>query len=1303
MASKIYPVIEPLEGRIAPAFAAVIDLSGLNGNDGFKINPEGPRDPGLNLSDVGDLNGDGYDDIVLGDPGVASGKAYVVFGKAGGFPASLDRSALNGLNGFTINAEKGVNGVGFAAHSPGDLNGDGVDDLLLTALGDTAGHEPYFGISYVLFGKTGGFSPNVELTALKASEGFQIRGLTDGAVTGIGVTGAADVNGDHFQDLLIGGSELVNGKSLGTSYVVFGSANGFSPQINLSALNGANGFKISGSNTGESLSSPVAGGDINGDGFEDLLISSTSADYMGSVYVVFGKPTGFAAQLDASSLNGGAGFKIRGETRSGSFGVGAPRVVSSARDMNGDGFDDIVIGAPSSQFNGNFSGAAYVVFGKAGPFPASFNVEGLNGSNGFKMYGAKQGDFFGLQVSNADDVNGDGFDDVLIGGRSLNAAGKLSGTGYVIFGKKTPFPALFDISALNGNNGFRLNGVLVSDFTGVTFSGAGDMNGDGLGDLVLSENGSFFKGDIGAAYVVFGKAAPTLTISDAVVLEGDIRSVGLTFTATLSEALTVPLTVGYGTLDGTAQVGSDFFGVAGHSFTFAPGQVSKAVVIDVTGDLKHEAEETFRLVLSNPSYVIVADGVGVGTIQDNDAAPLLSISNPSQFEGRDGKQNVDFTLTLSSIAGVPVEVHYTTANGTATAGSDYIPLASSTVIFAPGETSKTISVEILGDTVSEDFETFSLVLSDPLHAALVSATGTATILNDDTVVHIGDTGNHLEGNSGVTQFVIPLTLDKPSALPVELAYFAASGTAQILSDYNRANERVTFQPGETTKPIIVEVLGDTVVEESETFVLQIFNLFNATTDAENREITILNDDALIHVSDAAQSEGHSNTNTLNFTVSLATASALPVTVTYDTLDGTAKAGRDYSGIGSGTLTFAPGETSKTVMVGLLGDKRFEANETMSLVLSGPINATLGDDLAVGTINNDDVKLLGRHHAVFVDADGEIVNISVNKGRLTVEDFTLIGAGSGSQLASVDFGGKEKFANANLRIAADYRLGGDGIVNVGYIDAAGIDFGRVRIDGDLGRIDAGDSATPHRGLGSLKAGSMGQSGVTTQGPEGSLQSNIEGRLGKLKIADGMMNADLFVSGDIGSVSIKAYMSGGSIQSHGKIGSLRIAHELTSSDSSSPVTISALGGSGRGKTIGSIHIGGTVDHAEILAGYNRMHTPINADASIGRLFVGGSWFASNLVAGVTAGADGVFGTGDDASISKDTPIVSKIASVVIKGDARGTDGGSDHFGFVSEQIRAFRLSGRREALHAGPGNDLAGLRLGLTNDLTAREVV
>jgi FG-GAP-like repeat/FG-GAP repeat len=195
------------------------------------------------------------------------------------------------------------------------------------------------------------FPANIDLSSLNGSTGFKLIGVAS-TFSGRSVASAGDVNGDGF-------AEVIVGTSAGASYVVFGQASGFAANINLSSLDGSTGFSLSGA--GFSVNSA---GDVNGDGFADLIVGDS-----GVSYVVFGHASGFAANIALASLDGSTGFRLSG----------AGTAVASAGDVNGDGFADLIVGA---------LGAQYVVFGKASGFAANIDVSALDGITGFTLSGA---------------------------------------------------------------------------------------------------------------------------------------------------------------------------------------------------------------------------------------------------------------------------------------------------------------------------------------------------------------------------------------------------------------------------------------------------------------------------------------------------------------------------------------------------------------------------------------------------------------------------------------------------------------------------------------------------------------------------------------------------------------------------------------------------------------------------------------------------------------------------------------------------------------------------------------------------
>ena len=346
------------------------------------------------------------------------------------------------------------------------------------------------------------------------------------------------------------------------------------------------------------------------------------------------------------------------------------------------------------------------------------------------------------------------------------------------------------------------------------------------------------------------------------------------------------------------------------------------------------------------SYVVL----GQGTLP----ATAISISDVSVTEGNTGTANAVFTVSLSAVSAVPVTVTYATANGTAISG-DYTTITATQLTFAPGETSKTISVVFAGDTGFELDDTFFVNITKPGNARLGDAQGVGTILNDDAVpvLSIGD-GSVTEGNSGTKFAALVVSLSAVAGVPVTVTYATANGTAGA-ADYNaRPSTVLTFAPGETSKTITVGVQGDTVFEFDDTFFINLSNPGNATLSDAQGVGTILNDDAApaISIGDVSVTEGNTGTVDAVFTVSLSAAAGVPVSVTYATANGMAIGG-DYTAITATLLTFAPGEKTKTISVAVLGDVLFEYDDTFFVNLSGSMNATIGDAQGVATIINDD--------------------------------------------------------------------------------------------------------------------------------------------------------------------------------------------------------------------------------------------------------------------------------------------------------------------------------------------------------------
>ena len=294
-----------------------------------------------------------------------------------------------------------------------------------------------------------------------------------------------------------------------------------------------------------------------------------------------------------------------------------------------------------------------------------------------------------------------------------------------------------------------------------------------------------------------------------------------------------------------------------------------------------------------------------------------------------------------------------------TAGTDYTALAGGTLTFEAGDTSKTVTVTVTGDTLDEPNETVAVKLSGATNASISTAAGTGTITDDDDPPELSiDSPSVAEGDSGSVNLTYTVSLDAESGKQVTVGYAEGTGgTAAMGTDYTAlASGTLTFAAGETSKTVTVSVTGDTTDEPDETVVVKLSGAANASIGTATGTGTITDDDGepSLSIDSPSVAEGDSGSTNLTFTVALSPASGQQVTVGYaEGTGGTATAGTDYTALASGTLTFEAGDTSKTVTVTVTGDTLDEPNETVAVKLSGAANASIGTGTGTGTITDDD--------------------------------------------------------------------------------------------------------------------------------------------------------------------------------------------------------------------------------------------------------------------------------------------------------------------------------------------------------------
>ena len=516
---------------LSEPFPPVIDLTTLDGVTGFRLDGARPGDrSGFSVSGAADINGDGIGDLIIGAPFAdlpsreSAGMVYLVFGRdrssGGAFPAVFDLASVDGTNGLRLHGADRFDQCGWSVASAGDLNGDGIGDALFGAWRADAYGSNDAGKTYVLFGRNtataGGFPAELELFLLSGDTGMHLLGVSPLDQSGRCVAPAGDVNGDGMDDILIGGRRVeysYRDPIPGPSYVIFGrdaASGGLPSTLRLSDLDGTTGFRFDGIQRRYAYGdrSVNSAGDVNGDGVDDAIFGACGAGPggrfdAGSSYVVFGRGTpgggGFPARLGPSDLDGMNGFQLDGVEPSDYSGTS----VSSAGDINGDGVDDILVGA----IEAGDEGRCYVVFGRdhatGGSFPAVLDLSDLDGVSGFRIDGPDG--LTGWSVALAGDVNDDGMDDIIIG----SPGGE--GSAFVVFGRDAVtggrFPAILPLAELDGSTGFRLNGMGGPGSIGSAVASAGDVNGDGVQDIIIGSSSAnpYGRGGAGSTYVVFGR------------------------------------------------------------------------------------------------------------------------------------------------------------------------------------------------------------------------------------------------------------------------------------------------------------------------------------------------------------------------------------------------------------------------------------------------------------------------------------------------------------------------------------------------------------------------------------------------------------------------------------------------------------------------------------------------------------------------------------------------------------------------------------------------------------------------------
>jgi len=596
-----------------------------------------------------------------GQGGTAQGIVAVNVVSSYGLGGVAAASALLAAQpGFTLIGEGEGDFAGVWVARAGDVNGDGIDDLIVGAsLNDNAGGM-VAGASYVIFGGQAALTGSVSLGQVGgAVQGFRLTGEAADDRAGQSVSAAGDIDGDGIGDLIVGATrrDIAGGTDAGAAYVIYGGQ-GLTGSISLAdVVSGAvRGFRLTGEGASDLAGLPVSSaGDVNGDGIDDLIfgafLNNAGGSDAGAAYVIYGGQnlTG-SISLSQIGTAGLRGFRLTGETTV----DWAGSAVSSAGDVNGDGIDDLIVGAPSNSLVAS-PGAAYVIFGGQN-LTGSISLADVGGAvQGFRLTGEVAGNQAGFSVSSAGDIDGDGIDDLIVGAPLNGAIGVDAGASYVIYGGQglTGSVSLSDVAS-GAVRGFRLTGEAASDNAGISVSRAGDVDGDGINDLIVGASGATATGTSGATYVIFGGQALTGSISLSQIGTASLRGFRLTGQAADDEAGR-PVSAA-GDLDGDGfddlilgAANNDAGGTdAGAAYVIYGGDFSRAVTTDLrtAGTLTGDGGAQ-RFVGSAGNDMLIGGG-GADALSGGAGNDVLAISDTS-FRSIDGGGGVD-TLRVDGAA-----------------------------------------------------------------------------------------------------------------------------------------------------------------------------------------------------------------------------------------------------------------------------------------------------------------------------------------------------------------------------------------------------------------------------------------------------------------------------------------------------------------------------------------------------------------------------------------------------------------------------------------------------------------------------
>ncbi|MDW8328155.1 MAG: integrin alpha, partial [Anaerolineales bacterium] len=426
------------------------------------------------VASAGDVNGDGYSDVIVGayafdNPDLDEGVAFVWHGSSSGVNGGTNGNPTNAA--WSAESNQGFEYFGYSVASAGDVNGDGFSDVIVGSPYRDSG-ETDEGVAFVWHGSSSGVNGGTNGNPTNAA--WSAQSNQDYAYLSYSVATAGDVNGDGYSDVIVGASGFDNGETNeGRAFVYHGSASGLSTTPNWTAE--------SNQASAEFGASVASAGDVNGDGYSDVIVGARYFDNgetnEGRAFVYHGS---------ASGLSATANWTAESNQASAEFGAS----VGSAGDVNGDGFSDVIVGAPFFDNDETDEGRAFVYHGSA---------SGLSATANWTAESNQAGAEFGYSVASAGDVNGDGYSDVIVGARYFDNGQTDEGRAFVYHGSASGLSATPNWTAESNQAGAGF---------GWSVGSAGDVNGDGYSDVIV---GAYFfdNGELneGRAFVYHGSAS----------------------------------------------------------------------------------------------------------------------------------------------------------------------------------------------------------------------------------------------------------------------------------------------------------------------------------------------------------------------------------------------------------------------------------------------------------------------------------------------------------------------------------------------------------------------------------------------------------------------------------------------------------------------------------------------------------------------------------------------------------------------------------------------------------------------------